>query len=382
MNIAFFTNNYLPNIYGAAVSVESFRKEFIKRGHRVFVFAPSWGSFKDTSPDIFRYPSIINTYKIRFPVSFPYSPRINKIIKNLKIDIVHSHHPNVLGRVAYNVAKKKNVPLVFTWHTLYNQYTHFVPILPEFLSSMLIIGNARNYANRASEVIAPTQTAANIIRSWGVTNKNLDIVPTGIDEERFPQEGSGRSELRKSLGISDENLVLVSVSRLSKEKNVEFLLQSLIPVLKSRANLRFLMVGEGHLTNRLNIMAAKAGLQKRVIITGKEETHNLGEYYAAGDIFVYASKSETQGLVVAEAMYMGLPVVAIASTGISDLIENGVTGLTVADDAEKFAAGVEELIDNKNLRQSLAANAHEVAHKNYTSSVCAEKMLKVYEKLL
>src|SRR3989338_10029480 len=98
--------------------------------------------------------------------------------------------------------QRKNVPLVFTWHTLYNQYTHFVPILPEFLSSMLIIGNARNYANRASEVIAPTQTAANIIRSWGVTNKNLDIVPTGIDEERFPQEGSGRSELRKSLGIS------------------------------------------------------------------------------------------------------------------------------------------------------------------------------------
>ena len=199
MNIAFFTNNYLPNIYGAAVSVESFRKEFIKRGHRVFVFAPSWGSFKDTSPDIFRYPSIINTYKIRFPVSFPYSPRINKIIKNLKIDIVHSHHPNVLGRVAYNVAKKKNVPLVFTWHTLYNQYTHFVPILPEFLSSMLIIGNARNYANRASEVIAPTQTAANIIRSWGVTNKNLDIVPTGIDEERFL--GRGLTPTQKSFLI-------------------------------------------------------------------------------------------------------------------------------------------------------------------------------------
>ncbi|EKD67082.1 MAG: glycosyltransferase, partial [uncultured bacterium] len=128
MRIAIFTNNYLPNPYGVAGSVESFRRELERLGHTVYVFAPKAEGFIDENKNVFRYPAIDLKFKnIRFPIPIPYSLRINKILKNLEIDIVHSQHPNLLGWEARRWAKKKKIPLVFTWHTLYDQYAHFAP---------------------------------------------------------------------------------------------------------------------------------------------------------------------------------------------------------------------------------------------------------------
>ena len=135
MKIAIFTNNYLPNIFGVSASIESFRKQFEKMGHTVYIFAPKTSGYVDENPNVFRYDSIDFEYKISFPLAIPYSSKITRILDELEIDIVHSQHPNLLGVAAHRWAHKKKVPLVFTWHTLYDFYTHFVPFfIPQKLA--------------------------------------------------------------------------------------------------------------------------------------------------------------------------------------------------------------------------------------------------------
>lgn len=166
MKIGIFTNNYLPNPYGVSSSVESFRKEFERMGHEAFVFAPKWKGYRDKNPRVFRYPAIETSIKIKFPLAIPYSLKIHKILKDLNLDIIHSQHPNLLGGAAARWACKYNIPLVFTWHTLYDQYTHFVPFVPKKIAMRWVIRNAVKYANRADAVVTPTPSVIDIIRGW------------------------------------------------------------------------------------------------------------------------------------------------------------------------------------------------------------------------
>ncbi|HLN19044.1 MAG TPA: glycosyltransferase, partial [Patescibacteria group bacterium] len=146
MKIGIFTNNYLPNPYGVSTSIETFRRDFENLGHQVFIFAPRWPGYSDKNPNVFRYPSWDLEIKIRFPLAIPYSRKIDKILENLDLDIIHSQHPNLLGTAAAKWAKKKNIPLVFTWHTLYDQYTDFVPVIPPKFSAWYMTKKAVKFA--------------------------------------------------------------------------------------------------------------------------------------------------------------------------------------------------------------------------------------------
>ncbi|KKQ11412.1 MAG: Glycosyl transferase group 1 [Candidatus Moranbacteria bacterium GW2011_GWE1_36_7] len=164
MKIAIFTNNYLPNPFGVSMSIESFRKEFKKLGHSVYIFAPDFKGYVDEdksaclgSSRVFRYPALDLKFKnVRFPIAFPYSYRVDRILEKLEIDVIHSQHPNLLGWQARRWAKKKNVPLVFTWHTLYDQYAHFAPFIPSKLAAWWTIKNAVGFANNADQIVTPT----------------------------------------------------------------------------------------------------------------------------------------------------------------------------------------------------------------------------------
>lgn len=394
MNIGVFTNNYLPNPYGVPNSIESFRRQFEKRGHTVYIFAPSWKGYYDENSNacptenfskknfgrVFRYPSVDIEFKFRFPLAVPYSRKISKIISNLNLDIIHSQHPNLLGTAAAKWAKRKKIPLVFTWHTLYDQYAHFFPLIPEKWASRWIIKKAVNYANKTDYVITPTDSVKEIIKNWGVTNKKIVSIPTGIEEDLY-QNADG-SKIRNKYGIKENETLLLLVSRLTAEKNVEFLFRAVIKTLKSENNLKFLIAGEGYLVPILKKMAADAGVENKVIFEGIIPKEELKNYYAAGDIFVYASKSETQGMIVSEAMYMGLPIVAVDATGSKDLIENNVNGFLVAEKEDEFAKAVIKLINNEELRKRFGAASARIAKERYTDEVCARKMLEVYKKTI
>ncbi len=380
MKIAIFTNNYLPNPYGVSGSVESFRKSFESLGHKVYIFAPKWKDFQDSNPNVFRYPSIeTNIKKIRFPLAIPYSRRIGKMLDNLDLDIIHSQHPNLLGSTAKRWAKKKNIPIVFTWHTLYDRYVHFVPFLPRKLAANWAIRNAKNYANQCDAVIVPTPSVIGIIRKWGVVNKNVMSIPTGVEEKLFASPN--RESVRSEYNIKDNEILLLVMARLTVEKNVDFLVEAIIETLRRNVLAKFMVCGDGDLKDELIKKVFEAGLKERVFFVGIVPEAEKKNYYAAGDIFVYASKSETQGMVLTEAMYSGLPIVAVRATGVQDIIESDKTGFLVPEDRGKFIQAVQKLIDGKDLRRGFGEKAKKIAREKYTSSVCAKKMLEVYEKI-
>jgi len=381
MRIAIFTNNYLPNPYGVSGSVESFRKEFERLGHEVFIFAPSWKGYQDKNPNVFRYPSIDIKLKIKFPLAIPYSQRVDKIIEELKLDIIHAQHPNLTGSAAARWARKKNIPLVFTWHTLYDQYAHFVPFfVPQKLAAWWTIRNGKNYANQADAVITPTPSVVQIIKNWGVTNKNIHSIPTGVEENEF--QNPDRDKIREKFGVKDDEILLIVLTRLTAEKNVEFLLECAIEVLKKNQRVKFLICGEGDLEDSLRLRAKKSGFGERIIFTGIIPDEEKRNYYASGDVFVYASKSETQGMILTEAMYAGLPIVAVRATGVRDIVEDGETGFLVSEDKKEFGNAVEKLIRDENLRKKFGEAAKGVAREKYTSSICVQKMLRVYENAI
>jgi 1,2-diacylglycerol 3-alpha-glucosyltransferase len=398
MNIAIFTNNYLPNPYGVTQSVESFRRQLEKNGHSVFIFAPNYKNYKDKNPRVFRYPALDIEFKIKFPLAIPYSRRIDKILEHLKIDIIHSQHPNLLGTAAMKWARKKNIPLVFTWHTLYDQYAHFVPFLPAKMVANYIIKKAVRYANDCDFVITPTESVKKIIQNWEVTNKNIETVSSGVDEENFVNPNG--KIIRDKHGIKDDEVLLLLVSRLTKEKNVEFILDSLIPLLKRCRGVhpikcaegvptksgfnrvKFLITGGGDLVPKLKKTVADNNLDDKIIFEDVVGRRGIKNYYAAGDIFVYASKSETQGMIITEAMYCGLPIVAVDATGVSDLVENNVNGVLVSEDKNNFAEAVGKLIQNKNLREELSNAGAEMAREKYTDEACTGKLIDVYKNAI
>lgn len=398
MRIAIFTNNYLPNPYGVAGSVESFRKEFEKLGHKVYIFAPHWKGYKDENQNVFRYPSLDIEIKIKFPLAIPYSRKVSQVLKNLDLDIIHSQHPNLLGSAAMRWARKKNIPLVFTWHTLYDQYAHFVPFVPRKLAAWWAIRNARNYANQCDAVITPTPSVIEIIKNWGVTNKNITAVPTGVEEKQFANPN--QKSIRKKYNIKDSEILLFVMTRLTAEKNIEFLVEAVADVLKKNNEIhpvksrvagaalpqfnrvKFMICGEGNLKNNLKKIVQDSGLADRVIFVGIVPDEEKKNYYAAGDIFVYSSKSETQGMILTEAMYSGLPIVAVRATGVQDIVEDSKTGFLVSENRQEFQEMVNKLISDSVLRKDFSEEAKKSAREKYTSSVCAKKMLEVYEKCI
>jgi glycosyltransferase involved in cell wall biosynthesis len=380
MNIAIFTNNYLPNPYGVTQSIESFRREFEKSGHSVFIFAPYYKNYKDENPKIFRYPALDISYKIKFPLAISYSQKMDKILADLKLDIIHSQHPNLLGSAAMKWAKKKNIPIVFTWHTLYDQYAHFVPLIPAKWVAKYIIKKAANYANKCDFVITPTESVKKIIQDWGVNNKSIEAVSSGVDESNFLNPDG--KIIRDKYGVKDGEVLLLLVSRLTKEKNVEFIFDSLVPLIKENNQVKFLITGGGDLVPKLKKTSEDNNLEGQVIFEGVVKRGEIKNYYAAGDIFVYASKSETQGMIITEAMYMGLPIVAVNATGICDLVKNNKNGFLVAEDKKEFSNAVNRLISDKELRNKLGQEGAQIAREKYTDKVCAGKMLEVYKKAI
>lgn len=378
MRIAIFTNNYLPNPYGVSSSIESFRVQLEKMGHTVYIFAPDFKGHKDNNPRVFRYPSIGITFRgIHYPIVIPFSYKIGRILKDLEIDIVHSQHPNLLGWEAKRWARKKKAPLIFTWHTLYDQYAHFVPFIPRRISAWWAISNARNYANKTSAIIVPTPLVKKIIKNWGVKISNVNIIPSGVNEDKF--KNTDTDFIKKKFSFKEDDFIILLVCRLTAEKNVGFIFDSLIGVLKENKNMKFLVVGGGNLLEEYKEIVRVNKIDKQVFFTGAVLPNEVKDYYAAADIFVYASKSETQGMILTEAMYMGLPIVAVKAPGAQDLVGNFVTGILTKEDHEEFSSAICKLFQDKEIRKQYSQNARRVALENYTAEICAQNLYKVYE---
>jgi 1,2-diacylglycerol 3-alpha-glucosyltransferase len=322
MNILMFTNTFTPHVGGVARSVQGFTREFRRRGHRVVVVAPEFEGMPAIETDVVRLPAIRHFSGGNFSVPVPLPGRVSRALKELGPQVIHSHHPFLLGETALRVAASRNLPVVFTHHTLYERYTHYLPgespRLQRFAAEL-----ATGYGNLCDAVIAPSRSVAELLTERGV-RVPMEVIPTGVDLEIFsPGEGSS---LRRRLGIPPDGFVVGHVGRLAEEKNPLFLARSVVKFLLEAPQAHFLLAGTGPAGEAMCRVFEAQGLEMRLHSLGTLGAGELVEAYRAMDVFAFASLSETQGMVLTEAMAVGVPVVAVDGPGVREVVRDSENG--------------------------------------------------------
>jgi glycosyltransferase involved in cell wall biosynthesis len=379
MKIAFFTNSYFPICYGSVISIESFRKNLEKLGHQVYVFAPSYDDYKDKNNRVFRYPAFLFKYKIDYPISIPVSSFINKKIKELDLDIIHVHQPFSLGKEGLRYARKLKIPIIFTYHTKYEDYVHYVPFFPEKILAELVKKEAINFSNKCDLTIAPSVGIKKIIEKRGANKKSIKVLPTGINWDDF-QKGA-REKVRKKYLIKKNEILLTNIGRINEEKNLVFLLESFKKIALKNPKIKLMFIGEGFLKEELKEKAKKWGIEKQVIFTGFLKNTEIKNYLKATDIYLQTSLSETQGITILEAMASSLPIVAVKATGTEDFIVNKKNGFLTKNNQKDFIEKIEYLIKKPLKRKEFRKQAQQDA-KKYQEINQAKKLEKVYLDLV
>ncbi|MGH8020825.1 MAG: glycosyltransferase [Opitutaceae bacterium] len=382
MKICFFTNTFLPHVGGVARSVETFLECFRKKRHRVLVVAPEFSEGpapRRIERAVERVPAIQNFNGSDFSVRLPLGAALSKRLDEFPADILHTHHPFLLGDTALRVAASRALPVVFTHHTLYEQYTHYMPFDSERMQEF-VIELATRFANRCNGVIAPSESVAKLIASRGVTSP-IRVVPTGIDTAAIG--AAKRQAWRNKLRLAEADVVIGHVGRLAEEKNLGLLAESVVRALKRRSNTHFVVVGTGPARGAMETCFETAGVHERVHFLGTQKGRKLHEAYAAMDIFVFTSSSETQGLVVAEAMAARLPVVAIDASGVREVVKDKENGRLLPADAssESIARALVRLIDDAGLRRAWSAGAERTA-ADFDRMVTADRALAFYQEIV
>ena len=378
MNILTMTNTFTPHVGGVAKSVAAFTEVYRQWGHRVMVIAPEFEDMPDEEVDVIRVPAFQNFNGSDFSVRLPIPGFVFASLDEFRPDIVHSHHPFLLGDTALLVAASFDVPLVFTNHTMYEQYTHYVPLdSPEL--KRFVVQLSTGYANLSDCLIAPSESIAQILKDRGVKTA-IEVVPTGVDVAGMAK-GGGAGPSRR-LSIPEKARVIGHTGRLAPEKNLNFLTNVVAGFIRSHPDTHFLVVGDGVSREEIKTIFEKAGLSSNLHMTGSLQGQELVDGYHAMDVFAFASKSETQGMVLAEAMAAGVPVVALDAPGARDVIIHHQNGwLLDNEDPAEFISALEEASSlspkgRQKIQQSLKQTADD-----FSIQRSAKRALELYTAL-
>ena len=380
MHIAFFTNYYHPVVNGVVRSVASFRETLMKQGHNVFVFAQQDSTYKDSEPFIFRYPSLPLPLG-DISAAIPVSPFVDQLLPMLKLDVIHTHHPILLGQTAARKAAELDLPLVFTFHTQYWEYTHYVPFPQEIVQDFLKNAVHRwlmEFMQKCQHIIIPSESMRSIlVRDYGL-HERYSVIPTGTNLEPFLNV-DGKA-LRAEQGWQEET-VLVSVGRLAPEKNWDTLLHAFAKVQGEHPGIRLVLIGDGTARQSLETLASELGIAERVTFTGALPFEEVPRYLKAADLFAFASITETQGLVTIEAMAAGLPVVAVDGPGTHDIVEHGKQGFLVENHSNALAKGIKKLLSDSQRIKRFSNNALKKA-KTFDVNELGKQTISVYEQAI
>ena len=325
----FFTEVYRPVVNGVVESVETLAAGMRARGHEIYCFAPRVPGSQE-APGTVEMPSLPLPTRTPYRLTLPLVSRrtVNNVVKRL--NIVHAHSMFVTGWTALRYARRYGIPIVYTYHTQLEDYAHYVPFEPRatrFAAKQL----TRTFGNLVDAVIVPTQAVERRLRAIGVETR-IDVVPSAVDISHFAA-GKRSAALRKKYGVRADERLLLCVSRLAKEKNVGLLLEALAAANDSR--LRLVIAGDGPARQEMEALALRLGVADAVRFLGAVSRENLPDLYASADAFVFASTTETQGLVQAEALAAGAYVIAADHATNREVV--GDAGLIVAPDAVAFA---------------------------------------------
>ncbi len=376
MRIGMLVDAYKTYISGVTNFVALNKRQLEKMGHEVFVFTFGGSHAADDEPNIIRSAGI-PLGKTGFSLGLGYSPHARRQLQTM--DVFHVHHPFVSGQLALAYSRSRLIPVVFTNHTRYDLYARvYVRLIPESLMNLFLRLYLPRFYRACDSVIAPSEGARQFMLGLG-KGFSVEVVPNGVDIAPF---GSVTDPIaRSSLGFASEDVVLVYVGRLGEEKNVPFLLNVFARVAQTCEHARLLLVGDGPLRGSLINRAARQGLAQKVIFTGMLPYDQVPRYMAAADAFVTASVTEVHPLTVIEAMAAGLPVLGIRSPGVSDTVQDGVTGYLALPQAEALAEKMTWLVTDTEQRLAMSRQARQAAQA-YAIERTAQIMLDRYQQLV
>ena len=376
MNIMMMTNTFTPHVGGVARSVERFTAAYRAQGHRVMVVAPKFEKMAEGELDVVRIPAIQHFNGSDFSVVLPLHAHLASAALAFHPDIIHSHHPFLLGGTALRLARRHDLPLIFTHHTMYEQYTHYVPGDSRALKQF-VIQLSTSYANLCDLVFAPSQSVAELLRARGVRTP-IEVVATGVDVKAFTQ-GSGPG-FRAAMAIPEDAFVIGHLGRLAPEKNLRFLAQAVADYLQTDSRAHFLLIGNGPSEEIIQKIFSRRGLVQRLHHVTVLEQPLLASGYQAMDLFIFASRSETQGMVLTEAMAAGVPVVALDAPGVREVVVDGVNGRLLKDESvDAFVTALRFMAHLSSAQMTLLKEGARRTARDFSQESTAAKALALYE---
>lgn len=379
MKIAFFTDSYYPDISGLSISLENFINTLRRQGHEVYLFAPHVQGYADEDRKIFRIRALKvldSEPAVRFPILIP-NATFQKMF-SLNFDIVHAHGNGPFSLLGYQIARLKGVPFVLTFHTVHTKYTHYL-FNGRIIKPKAVAAGLKLFANLCDGVVAPSEKMKMELKKTGFKGE-VEVIPSFIDFSMYKDLEKGF--LHKKLKLSVSTPILLSVGRLGKEKNFPFLLHVFQSLAVNNSNLHFVIAGQGPERNNLEKLSEDLGVAGRVHFMGKVDPKEMPKVYADGDVFVFASDSETQGMCVLEAAAAGLPFVVINDGAFTDVVHNGVNGFTASANREEFTNNVSLLLNDANLRKKFGEASRVAAAKNFKGEKIASSLTTYYTEVL
>lgn len=375
MQIAIFTDSYHPYISGVVRSTDTFAADLRALGHEVYVFAPAYPGYTRREGPVFRFFSLPSFAYQGFRLGVPVSWRLLSTLQDLRIQVVHVQSPFLLGQLGAWAAARLGLPLVFTHHTFYHKYAHYAPFGRHWAAGV-IARFTRRFCDRCDLVIAPSMAVRAFLEEEGVRTP-VEVIPTGLRAERF-RDGDPAWLRERLAGCAGP--VLLYAGRVAREKNLAFLLDVLVRLRQDHPAARLVLAGGGPGGPELEARARELGISGQVFLLGRVNDQQLAACFAGADVFLFPSLTETQGLVVAEAMAAGLPVVAVAASGTNDTVAHGKDGLLCPPEPGAFAAVIHDVLSNEALRGRLAAGAREKAAA-LSSGAMAARLAEAYGRL-
>lgn len=379
MKIAVFTDTYFPQLNGVPISIDNFTRVLRKKGHKVYIYAPKIKDFKDSDEDVSRLSSvkiISSEPEVRVPVPMP-----NKIYRQMlrqDFDLVHAHGNGAFSLLGYQVAKLKNVPFILTFHNFHSKYTHYF-LNGRVVKPYMLEAGLRVFANLCDGVITPSEKMKAELVKYGVKGE-VKVIPSFIDSSRFVNTQKGY--LHKKFDLPDDSPILLSVGRLGKEKNFDFLIQTFKELSTQNENAHLVIVGYGLEKENLAKLVKRLGLTKRVHFTGRLDKEIIPKAYADADIFVFASDSETQGICVLEAATSGLPFVVVDDPAFDNMVKTDVNGYKSPLKKEVFARKITQLLGDEKKRKEFGLASSKIAAENFQDEKLTNELLEYYEKVL
>ena len=387
MRVGIFTESYPPLVNGVSTSILMLEHALTKLGHEVFIITVS-DNKKDyvleNNGHILRLPSVnlANCYDYKMTSVYPI--KAVNMIKKMNLDVIHSNVEFTVGIFARVVSEQLSIPLVHTYHTNWEDYTHYITknkkILDDICKKLLKYLVVFFEDKTVTELIVPSNKIYNLFKDKYKFTKNIHIIQTGIETSKFYKENFNQKDinsLKKKLGIKKKDFVVMTVSRLAKEKSVDRIINNHKELVKKYSNMKLLIVGDGPDIDKLKDEAKSLGVSDSVIFTGKVPLSDIPIYYQLGNVFVTASKSETQGLTVVEAISSSLPVVAVKDDSFVNSVIEDFNGFVFTGD-EKYINSISKLYEDKELYNRLS-NQSRLLSEDFSSEYFALKVLKVYE---